>query len=203
MKVLFTLLICLCAGWAHAQAVDSVKLPLDAATKRITYTDVVQVPGVSQAELYTRAKLWFADTFKSPKSVIQADEKDAGVVQGEGWSPMQAHFMGKNLPASELRLWYTVKLACREGRYRYEVTEFRSQVPASVNFPNQLPPSPIEELLASWAVPAGKNATKAAKYAMVTGELTQAITGNGTGLAASIKTGMARKPGSTSTGKDW
>ena len=197
MKSLLTLLLlCLTAGLAHAQAADSIQLPVDPGTHRITYAGVVQVPGVSQAELYTRAKLWFAETFKSGKDVIQADEKEAGIVQGKGWSPAEAHLLGKNLPVSELRLWHTVKLACREGRYRYEITDFKSGVAGAGE------QSTMEDLLATWVKAATKNG-KPTKHALANDELHQAVSNCGNGLAASIKEGMARKPGSTSNGKDW
>jgi hypothetical protein len=202
VKALLTLLLCLAAGLAHAQVADSVKLPIDPDTKRITYAEVVQMPGMSQAELYTRAKLWFAEAFKSAKDVVQADEKDAGLVQGEAWSPMQAHFMGKNMPASNIQLWYTVKLACREGRYRYEITDFKYKAPPTPQFPNVPPPKPMEEVIALWTKPAAKNG-KPTKADMVRAEMNETVATNGTGLAASIKTSMARKPGSPASGKDW
>lgn len=201
MKALVTLLFCFTISLAHAQVADSVKLPIDPDTHRITYAEVVQMPGVSQAELYTRAKLWFAEAFKSAKEVVQADEKDAGIVQGTGWSPMDAHFMGKNLPASHIRLWYTVKLACREGRYRYEVSDFKYEAVPTAQFPTVPPPKPMEEVLAAWTKPAKPG--KPAKVSLAKTELDQSVDTNGAGLAASIKTSMARKPGSTASGKDW
>jgi hypothetical protein len=202
MKIVLTALLCLGVDLAHAQVADSVKLPIDPDTHRITYAEVVQMPGMSQAELYTRAKLWFADAFKSAKDVVQADEKDAGLVQGEAWSPMQAHFMGKNLPASNIQLWYTVKLACREGRYRYEITDFKYKVPPTAQFPSVPPPKPMEEVIALWTKPAAKNG-KPTKTDMVRAEMNETVATNGTGLASSIKTSMARKPGSPASGKDW
>ena len=94
MKQLLTLLLCLCASFAHAQALDSLKFPIDPDSHLITFSEVVQAPGVSQAELYARAKLWFAGTFKSAKDVEQADEKEAGVVQGTGWQDIYTKVMG-------------------------------------------------------------------------------------------------------------
>jgi hypothetical protein len=202
MKALYTLLFYFSISLAHAQVADSVKLPIDPDTKRITYADVVQVPGVSQAELYTRAKLWFAEAFKSAKQVVQADEKDAGIVQGEAWSPMEAHFMGKNMPASNTRLWYTVKLACRDGRYRYEISEFKYEAIATAQFPTVPAPKPMEEMISLWTKPAAKNG-KPSRYDYVKNELSQTVSTNGTGLAASIKSSMARKAGSPASGKDW
>ena len=203
MNRLFTLLLlCFATTLVHGQAPDSVKLPTDPDTHRITYAEVVQMPGVSQAELYTRAKIWFAEAFKSAKDVVQADEKDAGIVQGSAWSPMEVHFMGKNMPASNVRLWYTVKLACREGRYRYEVSDFKYEAIPSAQFPTVPAPKAMEEVIALWTKPAAKNG-KPTKADQVRGELSQTVASNGTGLSASIKTSMARKPGASASGKDW
>jgi hypothetical protein len=199
MKTLFTLLLCLCAALAHAQVADTVKLPIDPTTKRITYASVVQVPGASQAELYTRAKLWFAGAFNSAKDVVQADEKDAGIIQGKGWSTIEVHPMGTKRPGVDQRLWYTVRLICREGRYRYEITNLLVEHIPSVTYPNPGPPTPSEEVLEQWAHPSDKYAATAARFAAVVTEYKHQIRDSATGLATSIKTGMAHTPG----GKDW
>ena len=51
---------------------------------KVTYTDVIQLQGVSKDEMYKRAKHWFVDTFNSGKDVIQLDDKKNGEVIGKG-----------------------------------------------------------------------------------------------------------------------
>ncbi len=45
---------------------------------------VIEAPGVGKAELFTRANVWVAKTFRDAKSVIQVNDKDAGRLVGKG-----------------------------------------------------------------------------------------------------------------------
>ncbi|WP_400194089.1 DUF4468 domain-containing protein [Hymenobacter sp. B81] len=112
---------------------ESVVLPVDPATKLVTYTAVVQVPGASQNELYARGKVWFVNTFNSAKAVMQAEEKDAGLLIGKGWTGIvKKGALG--IPMEE-KLWYTVRLSVKEGRYKYEIYQFKTELPASSSNP--------------------------------------------------------------------
>jgi hypothetical protein len=188
MKTFLTLLLCLSAGLAHAQVADTVKLPVDPATQHITYTGVVQVPGVSQAELYTRAKLWFANTFKSATEVVQADEKEAGIVQGRGWAPISVHFIGPKRPTTNLRMWQTIKIMVKEGRYRYEITNLESELGGD-NIP-------LEKSLLTWGM-------SGPKYTTVITEYKQQVKDGAQALGASIAAGMSKPAAGTAGGKDW
>ena len=104
-------------------------LPLDAGTHLIDFTKVVPAPGASKDELHARAKVWLAETFKLPRITLQVDDKDAGVLIGKGWQAAFApNAFGTN---DELILWYTVKFAFKDGRYRYNLTDFQFEYPAS------------------------------------------------------------------------
>ncbi|MDO7849195.1 DUF4468 domain-containing protein [Hymenobacter sp. M29] len=191
-STLTLLLLCLCTGFARAQALDSLKFPLDADTHRITYAEVVPVEGASQAELYARAKLWFASTFKSAKDVVQAEDKEAGVLQGKGWQDIYIKSMG--IPSAS-KLWYTVKLAVKDGRYRYEVTEFEIQSYPSKYVYNPTPTSAESILL------------KEKVSGMVKGIIRQErqqVDGAAHQLVTAIRSGMAKPAAGTSGGKsDW
>jgi hypothetical protein len=99
-------------------------IPLDSATGRIQYAAVVPVPEASQVELYARAQLWFADTFGSTRRVVQVADQAAGVLQGTAFYPLVLEVGGAHYPQ---QLWYTVKLVLKDGRYRYELTDFYLQ----------------------------------------------------------------------------
>jgi hypothetical protein len=203
MKAILLLLVFFAAAPCFAQsnaakarealaAADSIKFPIDPTSQRITYSEVVQQPGVSQAELYARAKLWFANTFKSAKDVVQAEDKDAGVMQGTGWQDIYIKSMG--IPSAS-KLWYTVKLAAKEGRYRYEITEFRLQSYPSKYIYNPTP-TPIENGILN-PKPSG----------MVKGIIRQEkqqLDAAAHQLITSIEGGMSKPAAGTSAGKsDW
>ena len=166
-------------------------IPFDPATNKILYTEVVQVLGASQAELYTRAKLWFASNFKSAKAVVQADEKEAGVVQGSAFQNISIMALG--MP-SHIRLWYTVKMALKDGRYKYEITDFQVQEnPTQYNLNPNL--SPAESCIDTnqkkgIMLSVAKSARRELAFA-------------GTQLSAAIISGMSKPAVGTTASKDW
>jgi hypothetical protein len=85
---------------------------------KLVFTEVVQVEGVSAKDFYVRAKNFYTDIFKSAQDVIQLDDKEAGVVVGKAWTPL---IIQTGLGGVETRMWYTLKIACKDGRYKYEI----------------------------------------------------------------------------------
>lgn len=109
-NLLLTLLLCL-PMLAFAQ-----DLPKDPETGLITYTEVVPVEGVSQQELYKRARSWFATTFHSANDVVQLESKDEGKIIGKGIAVINIG----NLPSD---MHFTLTLQFKDNRYRYEFTQ--------------------------------------------------------------------------------
>ena len=180
---------------ASQQAVVTAALlppiAIDSATGRILYSDVVQVPGASQTELYARAKLWFADTFASAKDVVQVADKEAGVIQGTAFQPITFEVLGYH---SLERLWYTVKIVLKDGRYKYDLTEFRVQ-----EYPTQYlvvgDPIPAEGYIdLNQKKEAARSLARSARR-----ELALAITA----LTSSLTTGMSKPVAGPTAGNDW
>ena len=113
----------------------AIRIPRDPGTGLVTYSEVVQVPGVTQLELYSRGKVWIAETFKSARSVIQIDEKDTGTLVGKGWQHINVKVLAIPLPAVQ-ELWYTVKLEAKDGRFRYTISQFQLADPPTNATPN-------------------------------------------------------------------
>jgi hypothetical protein len=163
-----------------ASATPLKPLPFDPTTGKLVYTEVVQVPGASQAELYARAKLWFASTFKSAKDVVQAEDKEAGIIQGTGFQEIIVMAMG--LPIHE-RLWYTIKIAIKEGRYKYDITDFRVQ-----NYPSRYNLNPSEPVAAEGYLKTDK---KGAMQGLVRSTRRE-VAFAGTNMTTSITSGMSK-----------
>ena len=93
------------------------------ASEPLSFTAVVQVEGVSQAELFVRAQAWFATTFKCGKCVMQTADKEAGQVIGRGaYEYASATFLSSKAISGWVT--YTVKVFVKDGRYKYEITDF-------------------------------------------------------------------------------
>ena len=88
----------------------------------ITYQEVVQVEGVSAAELRSRARAWIANTFRSAKDVVQLDDAEAGRIIVKGllgatWN------ISKRLARTDY-FRHTLTIEIKDGRYRYTLDSF-------------------------------------------------------------------------------
>ncbi|RFP65932.1 DUF4468 domain-containing protein [Hymenobacter lapidiphilus] len=118
---LLTIVFLLCCFVTRAQ---EIVFPVDPDTGKVTYSDVVQVPGATQAELYARAQLWAAKTFPSTDATVQLSDAATGRVVARGWDRINIVVMGFGNP---FKLWFLVQLDCKDGRYRSIVTDLEYQ----------------------------------------------------------------------------
>ena len=115
MKKLFTIALAVFALTANAQ---TKTFPIDTTTKKITYSEVIQVNGATQNDLYKRAK-----NLGISGAGIQKDDPTAGMYIYKG-------SFNVSYPAPQPGLQHTgkveyiVTLACKDGRYKYFVTNF-------------------------------------------------------------------------------
>lgn len=81
-------------------------------TEPVTYSETIEVAGVSQDDLYIRANMWFVDAFNNADSVIQFSDKESGVIKGKyiGGSVMVGIYIYK--------ISTTVTVEVKDGRYR-------------------------------------------------------------------------------------
>lgn len=113
-KVLLIILIAL-SKISYAQ----ISLPIDSATNKVSYSEVIQVDGVSKDELFTRARTWCAKTFTSNKDALQMDDRQAGRLIANGSSIQRFQY---TITSIDFWLKYSLSIAVKDGKYRYEVT---------------------------------------------------------------------------------
>lgn len=183
--LLFVVLLAISCAGAHAQAWVN-PLPLDSATHKVSYSAVVQVPGASKIELYSRAREWYASTFGSSKAVLEMDDKEAGKLIGKAYAQFEfAGAIGKPL---DWALWRTIKVEVKDGKYRYTITDFLLGGPIATPGEN---PHPIE----AWMAPTLAKGKQPGKMVLSVIDGTQAT---GQSEAVSLQAAMT-KP----AGKDW
>ena len=90
---------------------------------KVTYSDVVQLQGLSKDEIYNRVKHWFINTYNSSKDVIQLDDKENGEIIGKGC--FRALWMIRFYSAQSVNVWKTIKIQIKNDRLKYEITDFR------------------------------------------------------------------------------
>ena len=85
---------------------------------QIYFSEVIELEGFSQNDLYLNAKEFFVNTFKSADDVIQMDDKEDALIIGKPLSVITITVMGMG---TEVKLYYTIKIQSKDGRYKYEI----------------------------------------------------------------------------------
>ncbi len=119
-RILLGILFMTLATYTAAQVPD---VPRDSITGKIIYTDVVRVDSANADQLYTNAKVWVVESFKSAKEVVQMDDKAAHIIICKGTS---RHYIkgvfGEAMEAGWLN--FKIRIDCKDARYKYIITDF-------------------------------------------------------------------------------
>lgn len=97
------------------------KMPVDPDTKKITYKDVVTVPGTS-TELFNRTIEWINKQYKNPVDATKVRDQASGVIEIIHRIELKRKEQGTTLIAGIVD--YSMKLEMKEGRFRYTISNF-------------------------------------------------------------------------------
>ncbi|GIM61119.1 hypothetical protein CAPN008_11690 [Capnocytophaga canis] len=88
------------------------------------FTEVIKVDErLSAKTLFANAKIWFTESFKDPKEVIILDDTQNNILIGRGSIKYNTKiWIGS--AAREGYLSFDVNIACKDGRYKYNFTNF-------------------------------------------------------------------------------
>jgi len=89
---------------------------------KMYYESVTKIDSVNAPDLYQRARAFMALTFKSANSVIQMDDKEAGIIIGKGNYDGIVSGIGK--PQVYGPVNFTVTINIKDGRYKLTITDF-------------------------------------------------------------------------------
>ncbi len=104
--------------FAFGQTATTNTLPLDPETKKITYSEVVQVDGAKKDDLYLKAKNWAtANGYKT-----KVDSKEEGKIVTTGQYPVQYPSPVRGMNHSGV-VKFTLTVSSKDGRYKYELTD--------------------------------------------------------------------------------
>ena len=81
----------------------------------VTFTEVIDVAGASEEELFKRAQLWFADYYNLDDVTVQFSDLASGGIAAE------ANKMFESGPLIKIsyRMNYSLRLLVKDGRYKY------------------------------------------------------------------------------------
>lgn len=99
----------------------SAKRPEPLTEADRTVVQVFEAPGYTKDQVYSAARMWIAQNFKSAKAVIEYENKDEGVIIGNGNMAYPCSGM-KCMLTSDWRVPFTMKVETKEGRLRLTFT---------------------------------------------------------------------------------
>lgn len=87
----------------------------------ITRTTIVEAPGKTKNQIYIDVNTWFIHTFNSGKSVIQLNEKEAGVVVGKGYIENVAQHVSF-ASSADIHAWVIIRVDIKDNKFRVMTT---------------------------------------------------------------------------------
>jgi hypothetical protein len=126
--ITFVLGAFMASGVALAQSPAAPNMPVDEVTKLITYTEVIDEPGMNKDTLYNRGLRWFKSYFKNPLQAIKNADAAAHQIDG-GYKfvikrPDPAAKKDPKPLVDAGLVNYKMKLLFKDGKFKYEVTSF-------------------------------------------------------------------------------
>lgn len=102
------------------------------AQKALVFSEVVQVDSATKDELYSRAKHWFAAFSADKKATLQLSDKEDGELVGKCTVAFASSYPSNNASVKG-SISYTVSIYCKEGRFKYEITNFNHEGSSGIN----------------------------------------------------------------------
>ncbi|MDE5785354.1 MAG: DUF4468 domain-containing protein [Duncaniella sp.] len=94
-------------------------LSVSAQVKPLTFSEVIQADGKSQAQIFGGLREWVATTFVSGKTVTQMEDPTTGTIILKAEFPFKK---GGIYSAYEGHVSYMLKLQAKDGRFRVEMS---------------------------------------------------------------------------------
>jgi len=114
-KIIFSIVFLFVGASVYAQ---TKTFPIDTTTKKVTYGEVVTIDGASKDDLYKRAK-----NLGVSGAGVQKDDLAQGLYIYKGSFTVSYPAPQPGLQHSG-KVDYQVTIACKEGRYKYIITNF-------------------------------------------------------------------------------
>ena len=136
----FAMIAVVMAGYSQKKgsAPEIPAMPIDDDTQLITYQEVIQENGSAQ-ELYERALKWAKAFYKNTGEVIKNNDATNHVIDFRSSVRIYSH-QKDGTKLTKNVVYYNFKLQCRDGRYRYTITDFNEKATAAAPIERWLDP---------------------------------------------------------------
>lgn len=127
-NLLFGFILLLAATTTQAQS-NKTQLLLDSIqgqyvvddNQNLTYSHVVECPGMTKKQIYDRAQAWFIYNYSSGKDAIQTQDSTAGTVIGKGYYD-NVYTGAIMMTTLKCDAWHIVRIEAKDGKYRVILT---------------------------------------------------------------------------------
>jgi hypothetical protein len=109
---------------AQKQQPVTPQLPVDSITHKITYEAVTDVKDAKADVLYKRAMAWFKSYYPNPTEVIRENDSLKFKITGKPRFKIYNPADKTGLKTDAGLVQYTITVACKDGRFKYELTDF-------------------------------------------------------------------------------
>lgn len=90
-------------------------------------SEVVELPNLSQKQIFDSSKIWFAKNFKSANNVIQYEDVATGTIIGKGNMPYPCSNTWKCMAFADQIILFTLKIDTKDNKARLIFNDLRSK----------------------------------------------------------------------------
>lgn len=123
MKLIFCMISLFLAGCAGLQPV---------ADADRTFERVVEAPGYSKEQIFNGTKIWIAENFKSAKTVLEYENKDAGTLIGNGIISYPCSGL-ECIAKADWKVPFTMRVDIKDQKFRLTFSNLNLSWPPSYN----------------------------------------------------------------------
>ena len=130
MKKSILIGMCLLVGLGIFAKDDEPKIVMPRnAEGKVQYQEVAEIPGVTAANLFSRAKNWCANAFVSVKDTLQNEDAAAGRLTYKG------NFDIPGPMGVSQAFWFTLTIEVKDGKARITLVDFEQRPPNGAVYP--------------------------------------------------------------------
>lgn len=123
------LIVTMCAAAQKKNALPVPDLPIDENTNLVTYQDVIKQEGTPKV-FYDRALAWTKKFYKNSSEVIKNADAEKCILELRSTVRIFSKAKDGSMVPKNV-VYYNLKIECREGRYRYTITNFNERATAA------------------------------------------------------------------------
>jgi len=121
MKLIFGMIFIFLAGCAGLQPITDADRILER---------VVEAPGYSKEQIFNGTKIWIAENFKSAKAVLEYEDRDAGILIGNGIIPYPCRGL-ECIAKVNWKVPFTMRVDIKDQKFRLTFSNLHLSWPPS------------------------------------------------------------------------